>query len=272
MDYREELARKQWREKEKERMLQWEREQAEKDKEDAVEREKRQTLLDEKKRKLQELKQSQQLMEQSNAESLQSQQQKAQEEANKLSKQLRIQNKAKFVTKKLKTGVSADEAVQQANAQPGTGSSTAAQAAASHLNTANNSSVNLLAHVGSMPQLLQQPPKAVDILPLAALLNNDLLPTVAATDTRAEEPEQTIPAEFLEKVAQLQTEIDVKALQKQLMGEKRSLRLQQQQNISADPTEGELFMSHVVVFGKRLTVCVDVVVIQSERFEPSWPC
>jgi hypothetical protein len=44
LDYREELSRRRWAARERERVSQWEREQAEKDKLEAIERESRQVL------------------------------------------------------------------------------------------------------------------------------------------------------------------------------------------------------------------------------------
>jgi hypothetical protein len=180
------------------------------------------------------------------------QQQQAQEEASKLAKQMRIQNKAKFVTKKLKMGVTADDALTQTQTHAPSASSSSMnlvnlmqqqqQGQLTLLQTSSTSagpiSSSALQHKSSfsMDAVPTQPQAAA--LPIINLGLPIQASSNAAADAHADEPEQSLPAEFMEKLLQAQTELEVKAIQRALMTEKRTIRLQQQQNVNADAVEG----------------------------------
>lgn len=97
-DYREYLERKAWQRRERERLLEWEREQKRKDELDEEQRKSRMAELEEKKKKLELLRQQQQAQ---TAASTAATAQAMKEEGDRINKQLRIQNRAKFVSKKI---------------------------------------------------------------------------------------------------------------------------------------------------------------------------
>jgi ankyrin repeat protein len=94
-EYREYLERKVWQARERERLLEWEKEQKKKDQLEEEARKERMKELEEKKKKLELLRQQQQQQRKSNESSS--------EQGEKLNKNLRIQNRAKFVSKKIAT-------------------------------------------------------------------------------------------------------------------------------------------------------------------------
>lgn len=100
MDFREEISRKKWREAEELKLALWEAKQMEIDRLENLEREKRREQLEEKKQKLAELKKN---FQPSAATATNSTMQAAKDEAAKISKNMRIQNKAKYVSKMSKT-------------------------------------------------------------------------------------------------------------------------------------------------------------------------
>ncbi len=97
-DFREYLERKEWQQRERERLLEWEREQKRKDELEEEKRKQRMTELEEKKKKLDLLRQQQQ---QTQTASSAATALAMKEEGDRINKQLRIQNRAKFVSKKI---------------------------------------------------------------------------------------------------------------------------------------------------------------------------
>ena len=190
----------------------------------------------------------------------------AQEENNKLTKQLRIQNKAKFVTKKLKSGSTVDDVVADSAAAMVGGAGTNAggvvvvvaseddlglgpvssstlfgtslttqgghaheSSGSLHNNNKNSNGSSFAGGVGSAGIATQ----SFRLAPA-----NLVLPTSTNSAASSDEPQLILSPEFLSLLESIKTEQEIKALQKQLMMEKRGLRLQQQQQVGADPAEG----------------------------------
>eukprot|EP00981_Chlorochromonas_danica_P000857 scaffold208_cov149-Ochromonas_danica.AAC.3 len=109
-DFRELLERKLWKQREREKLLEWEREQQKKDQLEEEQRKLRLAELEEKRKKLEQLRQMQQ------AGDSKANEEKLREEGNRINKQLRIQNRAKFVSKKMRATDSANSAELKANA------------------------------------------------------------------------------------------------------------------------------------------------------------
>ena len=197
----------------------------------------------------------------------------AQEENNKLTKQLRIQNKAKFVTKKLKSGSTVDDVVADSAAAmvggAGTnvggvaggvvvvaseddlglgpvssstlfGTSLTTQGGHAHESSGslhnNNNNNNKNSNGSSFAGGVGSAGIATQSFRLAPA--NLVLPTSTNSAASSDEPQLILSPEFLSLLESIKTEQEIKALQKQLMMEKRGLRLQQQQQVGADPAEG----------------------------------
>lgn len=103
LDFREEFERKEWLRKEALKMSRWEEEQRMKDIEEEKLRKERLLEMEAKKRKLAELKEKNGIKD-SNSVTQKEDLERARQESLRLSKQMRIQNKAKFVSKKRKEG------------------------------------------------------------------------------------------------------------------------------------------------------------------------
>eukprot|EP01038_Epipyxis_sp_PR26KG_P012569 gene12569-16857_t len=104
-DYREQIEKIKWKEREKLKLIEWEKEQKLKDNIEAQKRKERLAILEEKKAKLAEIRKLQGDNMGSNGQNNTNESLlKAREEAARLNKQLRIQNKAKFVSKQILSG------------------------------------------------------------------------------------------------------------------------------------------------------------------------
>lgn len=104
-DFREILERKLWQERERAKLVAWEAEQREKDKIEEEKRQARMSELDEKRKKLDLLRQQQSKVQKPSDAAMK-------EEAERLNKQLRIQNKAKFVTRRMNAAPIPDETIR----------------------------------------------------------------------------------------------------------------------------------------------------------------
>eukprot|EP01040_Poterioochromonas_malhamensis_P008962 gene8962-9702_t len=94
-EYREYLEKKLWQQREKQRLLEWEKQQREKDALEEEARKLRMKELEEKKKKLELLRQQQQQKQNNNNNNAEK------EQREKMNKQMKIQNRAKFVSKKI---------------------------------------------------------------------------------------------------------------------------------------------------------------------------
>eukprot|EP00602_Paraphysomonas_sp_CaronLab_P009640 CAMPEP_0185021000 /NCGR_PEP_ID=MMETSP1103-20130426/3649_1 /TAXON_ID=36769 /ORGANISM="Paraphysomonas bandaiensis, Strain Caron Lab Isolate" /LENGTH=1577 /DNA_ID=CAMNT_0027552265 /DNA_START=163 /DNA_END=4896 /DNA_ORIENTATION=+ len=121
--FKEELEREEWRRKEALRLAAWEDEQRRKDEAEALRRRERLAELEAKKAKLAELRQKQKLSAPA-AANRQQDVESARAEARKMGKQMRIQNKAKFVSRKRKDSVSS-ASTEVPDSSPGSGSAVA---------------------------------------------------------------------------------------------------------------------------------------------------
>lgn len=244
-DCKERLEKALYLQREKEKLAEWERAQRAKDEEEARHRHARMAVLEEKKAKLAELKRLQEISNTKDGSSaVAASLTVARDEAAKLNKQMRIQNKAKFVTKKIQSGTSAD------------GVSTVVDVNSANLLTNEEvvSASQGLPSGGSSPS-------AADVGVLAVAVG-DSVPTSALTSTIARgwvaaasasiaganvagagagaatgrNPDHSTSPErdqqFLQQLAAMDSEVAVKALQRDLMAEKRELRLAQKQRLA----------------------------------------
>jgi ankyrin repeat protein len=213
-DYKEQLERLLWEKKEKEKLAEFERALQARDAEEAEARKARMAALEEKKAKLAELRRLQIL---SGADGAQAQQNTRQEAA-KLDKQLRIQNKAKFVTKKIQAhGGAANEAVVSV-----TDAATVMDGAA--VLEGGAPAAGALAEVATGERV----DGAVDTA-FAAVA------TVAAASAQSNSEEM---AAFAAIVSAVESEAELKAMQRELMAEKRALRLEQKQRLAGQGKTG----------------------------------
>lgn len=104
-NYREELEIIKWKKEEKIKLEEWELQQKENDLKAAKQLEERSELMKEKKAKLEALRSKQKSLSQEDKKESEANKAKELEEATKLNKQLRIQNKAKYMSKCIKTNV-----------------------------------------------------------------------------------------------------------------------------------------------------------------------
>lgn len=234
-EYREELMRSEWKQQEERKMLEWEARQRELDEKERCDRERRLVDLEAKKAKLKEIKQLQQLTSGNSCNSDADKAAAAQavrDEAAKIAKQMRIQNKAKFVSKRIKAGdslqqVVADTAPPEAvlpltegdlNGLVGSTSilSPTRSMRSSHgASFFGSSSANILG-TQSIPGHV-----ADDCFGMSFRL--------VAEPVEVVEVEEPLSAEFLQSIAACETEAELRVMLKALMMEKRSLRLEQKQ-------------------------------------------
>ena len=186
-DYREQIERSIWQKKEMERLREYERQQQQRDEEDKRKRLERMQELDEKKRRLQELQKKSQS---STLKITAADAQKGgSDEAAQLTRQLRIQNRAKFVTKR----------IQNSSGDKNLGST--------------------LTHPVTK---LSSSDEVSDTKDKLETLNRTVTEAAAVPVV-----DPTIQTEFLSSIEQLSTEMELKHLSIELMGEKRALKQEQ---------------------------------------------
>jgi ankyrin repeat protein len=215
-DYKEQLERLLWEKKEKEKLAEFERALQARDAEEAEARKARMAALEEKKAKLAELRRLQNL---SGADGAQAQQNTRQEAA-KLDKQLRIQNKAKFVTKKIQAhSGAANEAV---------------------VSVTDAASVMDGAAVGE--DGASAPGAVGDAVAGARVVGAGAVDTASASVVTVAAPSAQINSEelttFVAIVSAVESEAELKAMQRELMAEKRALRLEQKQRLAGQGKTG----------------------------------
>jgi ankyrin repeat protein len=213
-DYKEQLERLLWERKEKEKLAEFERALQARDAEEAEARKARMAALEEKKAKLAELRRLQNLSGVDGAQA----QQNTRQEAAKLDKQLRIQNKAKFVTKKIQahSGAASEVVVSVTDA------ATVMDATAVREDGAPAAGV---VGEGEAPARVDG---AVDAAPTSVV-------TVAAPSAQSSSEEVTA---FAAIVSSVESEAELKAMQRELMAEKRGLRLEQKQRLTGQGKTG----------------------------------
>jgi ankyrin repeat protein len=215
-DYKEQLERLLWEKKEKEKLQEFERALQARDAEEAEARKARMAALEEKKAKLAELRRLQNL---SGADGAQAQQNTRQEAA-KLDKQLRIQNKAKFVTKKIQAhSGAANEAV---------------------VSVTDAASVMDGAAVGE--DGAPAPGAVGDAVAGARVVGAGAVDTASASVATVAAPSAQHSSEevtaFAAIVSAVESEAELKAMQRELMAEKRALRLEQKQRLAGQGKTG----------------------------------
>jgi ankyrin repeat protein len=215
-DYKEQLERLLWEKNEKEKLAEFERALQARDAEEAEARKARMAALEEKKAKLAELRRLQNL---SGADGAQAQQNTRQEAA-KLDKQLRIQNKAKFVTKKIQAhSGAANEAVVLVTDAATVMDATAVGEDGASAPGAVGDAVAGARVVGA---------GAVDTASASVV-------TVAAPSAQSNSEELTA---FVAIVSAVESEAELKGMQRELMAEKRALRLEQKQRLAGQGKSG----------------------------------
>eukprot|EP01035_Chromulina_nebulosa_P024319 gene24319-31642_t len=193
-DYREQIERAMWQKKEMERLREYERQQQQRDEEEKRKRLERMHELDEKKRRLQELQKKSQSQSTLNKTTTDAQK-GAGDEAAQLTRQLRIQNRAKFVTKRIQT---------------------------------STSDTNLGSTLPSSVPALSSTVDLSDSKDKLDILNRTIAETAVIP---AVDP--TTQTEFLSSIEQLSTEMELKQLSIELMGEKRALKQEQRRTQEA---------------------------------------
>lgn len=249
-DYREHMERQKWKQREKEKLIEWERQQREKDILEEEERKKRMVELEEKKRKLEALKKQQQ---QANANQGKSEQQ-MKEEGDRINRQLRIQNRAKFVSKKISGGATAESASSEVAAMAHSQQYT--ESHASHVTdqpapipTAASTTAPIAEDGDSnkappVPSLRRMMSKAASMKNLddvifvnkptatsaaAVSATTTVAPITEKVQISMESPEIKM---YLAKINAIDSDAKLREIQKELMSKKRDLKVELRQKAS----------------------------------------
>eukprot|EP00598_Pedospumella_elongata_P014145 CAMPEP_0184992258 /NCGR_PEP_ID=MMETSP1098-20130426/40493_1 /TAXON_ID=89044 /ORGANISM="Spumella elongata, Strain CCAP 955/1" /LENGTH=1255 /DNA_ID=CAMNT_0027517835 /DNA_START=84 /DNA_END=3851 /DNA_ORIENTATION=- len=212
-DHKDKMEKLLYQQREKAKLAEWEKAQQLKDAEEAQARIARMAVLEEKKAKLAELKRLQNLSAGKDESGATSSMANARDEAAKLNKQLRIQNKAKFVTKKIQKsgggGGGANDA-ELISDMAGLGVGNAPMDAHKKSSNQSDDTNHGMPHTAS-----------------AATMSVSVAAPSSATVLTQEE------VAYVEQTATIDSEVELKQLLRDLMAEKRALRLEQKQRIAA---------------------------------------
>lgn len=236
-DFREQLERKLWKQREREKLVEWEKEQQKKDQLEEEQRKLRLAELEEKRKKLEQLRQMQQ------AGDSKANEEKLREEGNRINKQLRIQNRAKFVSKKMRATDSANSAELKANVSTAIiveAPKPTAEADAQKVGEtpAKSSTVDPVPGLNRTHSL-----RDLDVAIFKDNNNVDGGKKDSDSSSSPNKVKQEALTEatvvFLEKVQSSTSESELRAWQQEIMSEKRGLRLEQRQRASFEVRKDE---------------------------------
>jgi ankyrin repeat protein len=259
-EYRELLERKFWQQKERERLLEWEKEQKRKDQIEEEARKARMKELEEKKRKLELLRQQQQQTQQTNGSDT------LKDQGEKLNKQLRIQNRAKFVSKKIATSSAAATSsaiisepiveVIDHNSSASKINNLFAPAIGSAISSKVNTSRG--APEGHTAMKLHRNASRMNLDAVIFQKENNILPLSNSASTHVLHRQSSIKVsssqhlhqqqfdeatkkeldEYQKEISAIDDELKLKQIQSDLMIHKRELRLEQRQKLSHKIDDG----------------------------------
>lgn len=225
-DHKERMEKQLYLQREKEKLAEWERAQRLKDEEEARQRQARMAVLEEKKARLAELKRLQELSNSKDGSTaVNASLNVARDEAAKLNKQMRIQNKAKFVTKKIQSGSNADAVSAVVDVNTVDLSSNTMDSAVQVGASSRADEGSAAAITGGMTSVTSSIAKGWVAAAAASVAGADMTQEQA----QVQNPERE---KFTLQLVAMESEVAVKALQRDLMAEKRGLRLIQKQRMA----------------------------------------
>ena len=247
--YNELLERQQWQQREQEKLAHWEKEQRVKDQLEKERRKERAAALAEKKARLAELQKLQNSAATPGAATRNIAQ--AREEAARLNKQLRIQNKARFVTRRVPAPgvqISADVAVDGEDGQHDAVDLVTRPQARRELQVEEycsgySTSLNPNPSTVLAPSTSTEHPGALVATKETTLAHHENRDIQSSLGDGGKKSQPEYQAAFLLELTSFTSEASLKDLQKYLMAEKRGLRLEQRNRLTAgaqDPASVQL--------------------------------